>query len=364
MKILHILSSDFYSGAVAYVSVLVKKQLEDGHEILIMTDNPLNGLEHLCITVPVSNRKYKNRIKNVAIIKELATERKIDVVHAHSRAASWVAYYAVRRKKIAMVSSIHGIQKKTSRLTLKRVDVYGDEIICICKNLAQQLINEVRLSGKKISVIHNGIDNSFTDTGSSAITLPEGKKTISVIGRFNGPKGQNFSSFICNVFPLLLEKYEHLSIRLIGPEWGALPEEGKAAFSKLSEQYKDRIIHNGYTKDVKSIMLSSDLIIGGGRVAIEALMLKKAIFAIGEAEMHGLLGNENIQDAIDSNFGDIKPGIRSFEVDAQKAFDQIDTFLKSDESPFIYNHLSELYSIESTSKQIELVYQKAISGKK
>lgn len=362
MKILHILSSDFYSGAVAYVSVLVKKQLEDGHEILIMTDNPLSGLEHLCIAVPVSNRKYKNRIKNVSIIKELVTEKEINVVHAHSRAASWVAYYAVKRKKIAMVSSIHGVQKKTSRFVLKRVDVYGDEIICICKNLSQQLINEARLPRKKISVIHNGIDDSFNDI-SSTTTVPD-RKTISIIGRFNGPKGKNFSSFICNVFPLLLEKYPDLSIRLIGPEWDALPEEGKTAFTELSQLYGDRITHNGYTKDVKSIMLSSDLIIGGGRVAIEALMLKKAVFAIGEAAMHGLLNDTTIQATIDSNFGDIKDGIRSFEVDAQNAFHQIDTFFINNEHPFVYNKLSELYSIAETSRQIEHVYLRAIAKKK
>jgi spore coat polysaccharide biosynthesis predicted glycosyltransferase SpsG len=61
--------------------------------------------------------------------------------------------------------------------------------------------------------------------------------------------------------------------------------------------------------DVPALMAQCDLVIGAGRVAMEALLCGRPAFAIGEAKAIGLVTEQNLDEALASNFGDIGPRI-------------------------------------------------------
>ena len=54
-------------------------------------------------------------------------------------------------------------------------------------------------------------------------------------------------------------------------------------------------------------MQQANLVIGAGRVAMEALLCGRPTLAIGEAKAIGLITPERLAKALASNFGDIGP---------------------------------------------------------
>lgn len=361
MKILHILSSDFNSGALSYTLNLIEAQKKE-NELLLVTDQSFEMNDVNSYVMPVSNRKYRTRIKNCRALRKILLAEKVTLVHAHSRAASWVAYYALKGLKIPLVSTIHGAQVKHS--SFKNQDVYGTKIIAICANLVKQLTDEINIDATKISCIPNGIDVQLIKSLSLKEKPAKTHFLISIIGRFNGYKGEVIAQIIQCVLPDLLARNPHLLIQLIGSEWGKLPENGKLAFEKLHQKYPHQIKQLAFQDTIFEFIHSSDLVIGGGRVAIESLLMKTPVFAIGEAEMIGLISPENLQPAFGSNFGDIKSGVKKLELNHEECLIQLQSFI--DKPLTVEASVSEalkIFYLSTVEKQVLEVYKSAIIQK-
>jgi peptidoglycan/xylan/chitin deacetylase (PgdA/CDA1 family)/UDP-N-acetylglucosamine:LPS N-acetylglucosamine transferase len=358
MKILHVLSTNFYSGSLSYTLSLVNKQVEN-HHVIIATDHIFESPDYTSYQLPISNRKYAKRFSNIRALRSIIKNEGVTVVHAHSRAASWLVNYAVKGLKVAVVSSVHGAQVKHSRF--KNQDIYGNKIIAICDNLSDQLINEIGIDASKIKCIPNGIDDALIQQ-QLAQTSSDSAFVISIIGRFNGVKGEHISVLINQVLPVLLGKNPHIIIQLIGPEWQSTSEATKKSFDELKTMYPKQLIRMDYQKDIYSIMQASTLIIGSGRVAIESLLMKKPVFSIGEVVMNGFITEENIQTAMANNFGDIEIGKKSFTLDVYVICTELQRFIDMPVNPSqkVSNFLNK-YKISAVVNEIESVYKEAIS---
>ncbi|MEJ7659958.1 MAG: glycosyltransferase [Hymenobacter sp.] len=128
---------------------------------------------------------------------------------------------------------------------------------------------------------------------------------LAFIGRFNGPKGERAAALLQHVFPPLLAENPQLRVALIGGEMEQLPDAGKTALAGLQSQYGERVEVVGFTDDVAGWLLKTDLVIGAGRVVMEALGVGRAVLALGEALYVGPVTLENYAEAAASNFGDI-----------------------------------------------------------
>lgn len=356
MRILHVLSSDFLAGSVIYTLSIAEAQAAQGHDVFILSDTFFNNKSLKSFALPVSKRSLKQRLHNVRFIKKFIRQNKIDIIHAHSRAASWVAHYAVKNTHIPMLSTAHGILHKQGHM--KKVDVYGSRIIAICHNLKEQYAADKRIDESKIVCIPNGIDDKLLDSKNKHIPTP--KKVISVIGRFNGPKGENFCELICNVFPQLLSQHTDLAINLVGNQWEDLPENGKKEYARLHKLYGERIEYLEYRNDVLGIMQNSLLVIGAGRVALESLFSGISVFAIGEAVCHGIITPKNIHEAMESNFGDIKKGIISFTPNSEHILREINSFLETPHTPFDFSEILAQYKLSVVSAKIFKLYETVI----
>ena len=311
MNILHIFSSTFYAGSVAYALALSERQIADNHTVFIISDSEILPTKALCSAIPVTNRKHLQRFKNITFIRKFINNNKIDVVHAHSRAASWLSYFSVLGKKIPLISTIHGRQHMHASTSL--YDIYGDRIIAVCPNLFTHLVNEVKMKPHKISVIANGFDSAeidkflISDPFKLFLKAKENTMTIAFIGRFNGLKGDIFAEILEKIFPKILDNYPTIKIQLIGGEYEVFPEKGKKAVIKLNEKHPNSVEVIGFVKNLQDYIAKANLVIGAGRVAIEALYMNTDLLALGEASVIGLIDEKNIQLAIDTNFGDILP---------------------------------------------------------
>jgi peptidoglycan/xylan/chitin deacetylase (PgdA/CDA1 family) len=322
-RILHIFSSNFFAGSVAYALQVAEHQQRNGHTVFIATDQEGLSDSVSCFKLPVADRSFLQRICNILDVRRILREQRINVIHAHSRAASWIAHYASLGSDTAVVSTIHGRQVKHSRL---KADVYGEKVIAICEQLADQLTCDLRMERGRLTVLPNPFDFSRLKNVNRAGLIPA-SPVISVIGRLNGPKGDHVADLVADVFPKLLERYDKLSVRLIGGEWESFPPVGKEGFLRLQQRFGDRISYCGFTKSVYELIASSSVVIGAGRVALESLGIGVPLFALGEACCHGFITPDNVDAAIASNFGDILATARTFTLDSAGITTELSGFL-------------------------------------
>jgi peptidoglycan/xylan/chitin deacetylase (PgdA/CDA1 family)/glycosyltransferase involved in cell wall biosynthesis len=319
MRILHVLSANFYAGSVAYAVALAEAHHREGHQVWLASDMAALPTVAAQVQLPISQRKYGQRLRNIRALRALVRRHSIDVVHAHSRAASWVSYFALRGLGVPLVSTVHGRQHLHTSTSL--FDIYGQKVIAICENLAQHLREEVQMAPPKIVVVPNGIafgkgEPQQVKSGSDEVAtasepvldsllLPADSLRLAFIGRFNGPKGERAAALLQHVFPPLLQEFGQLRVTLIGGELEQLPAAGKAALQQLQSQYGERMEVIGFTDDVAGWLRRTDLIIGAGRVAMEALGEARAVLALGEALYAGPVSLASYPAAAASNFGDI-----------------------------------------------------------
>jgi len=323
MRILHVLSANFFAGSVAYAVALAEAHHREGHQVWLASDAAALPTVAAQVRLPISQRKYGQRLRNIRALRQLVRQHQIDVVHAHSRAASWVSYFALKGLWVPLVSTVHGRQHLHTSTSL--FDIYGQKVIAICENLAEHLREEVKMAPAKLVVVPNGVAFATITSSPGPLSKREGEPVVSLasgspsllergpgdevrlafIGRFNGPKGERAAALLQHVFPPLLAGFPALRVALIGGELAHLPEAGKAALTQLRSQYGERVEVIGFTDDVAGWLQKTDLIIGAGRVVMEGLGAGRAVLALGEALYVGPVTLENYAEAAASNFGDI-----------------------------------------------------------
>ncbi len=361
LRILHVLSSNFFAGSVAYALQLAENQHSCGHDVTMVTDQAGLSDSVTCLPLPVSNRSLLQRFRNIRFLKKLIREQNISVVHAHSRAASWIAYYTVRGTRVPLVSTIHGRQVKHS--VLKSNDIYGEKVIAICPQLTEHLANELLMDRQKLVSLPNPLDiQKLSQTQRTRVN--DGTVVISVVGRLNGPKGAHISDLMSQVFPDLLLQNPTLSVQIVGGEWDSFPQSGKDAFTQLQSRFGERIRYIGFTKKVMELMANSDIVIGAGRVAMEALALGSAVFALGEACCHGIVKTANLADAIGTNFGDILSVAKPFKPDTVAITRELQTYLNGKATAKVeLSELAQIYDINRIMPKILSTYTSAIMRK-
>jgi peptidoglycan/xylan/chitin deacetylase (PgdA/CDA1 family)/glycosyltransferase involved in cell wall biosynthesis len=362
MRILHVLSAEFFAGSVAYAVQLAEAHRAQGHAVWLMSDSdqlPTGGTQ---VKAAISDRHLGQRLRNARLIRRLVQRENIDVVHCHSRAASWVSYFALRGLKIPLVSTVHGRQHLHTAKAL--VDVYGDKVIAICGNLREHLLTEINMSAARIVEIPNGVPfriNEKLSSSNEELTTNNSSLRIAFIGRFNGGKGERAAALLEQVFPVLLREFASLRVALIGGELEALPAAGKMALAQLQAEFSARVEVVGFTSDVAGWLARTTLVIGAGRVAIEALGAGRSVLALGEASYAGLVAEASFAAAAASNFGDISALQTTNEVDFAQLLTDARAFLQAPVpvATSLQQRVRAHYSLATVAARVLETYQAA-----
>ncbi len=124
-------------------------------------------------------------------------------------------------------------------------------------------------------------------------------KIISIIGRLNGPKGVTASSIIEKVIPIIVRKYPDVKFHFVGG-----PVDSNVEKAYKTSAARDAITLTGVLDSLDFYFQKSDIIVGAGRVAIEAIKNGKRLLAVGEKRYIGQISPNTLYDALRSNFGD------------------------------------------------------------
>lgn len=115
-------------------------------------------------------------------------------------------------------------------------------------------------------------------------------KNVVWVGRLSGPKGDLAHTLATEIFPF----FPDIQFDLVGGP--AVPEEW--------QDTAPNVRFTGQVADVSHFYRDADLVIGAGRVALEAMIAGKPVIAVGEGCYIGPVGTKTIARAKATNFGD------------------------------------------------------------
>jgi glycosyltransferase involved in cell wall biosynthesis len=267
--------------------------------------------------IRVDNLATKNPLHiygNAAELSRIVGKRKVDLIHARSRAPAWSALWAARRMKIPFVTTYHGVYNANGapKRLYNSVMARGDMVIANSDYTAAHVREQHPFAKDRIVTIPRGVDVGRFDPDKvdpsrravlrQAWRVPEGDSAALIVlpARMTGWKGHREAVAAA----ALLAKRPDLSWRMIfaGDAQGrtGYVEEIKQLISTLG--LDDRVSLVGHCEDMPAAFALADIVIAPsnepeafGRVAAEAgamgvPVIVSSIGAQGEIIVEGKTG--------------------------------------------------------------------------
>ena len=226
---------------------------------------------------------------NAALLSQIVTERKVDLIHARSRAPAWSALWAARRMKVPFVTTYHGVYNAGSapKRLYNSVMARGDVVIANSAYTAAHVRKEHPFASGRIVTIPRGVDINRFDLDKvdsfrrqvlrRAWKVPENDTAALIVlaARLTGWKGHREAVAAA----ALLARNPGLSWRMIF----AGDAQGRTGYVDEIKQListhglDDRVSLVGHCEDMPAAFALADIVIAPsnepeafGRVAAEA----------------------------------------------------------------------------------------------
>ncbi|MFA6540713.1 MAG: glycosyltransferase [Bacteroidota bacterium] len=358
MNILHVLSQFEVNGAETFAATLANEQIKNGHSVFIISDTFQSETDAKVFLHPIGKRDIPQRFANISFLKQFIRSHDIHLVDAHSRAASWVSYFATRKGNIPLVSHIHAQQH--IHFSSKHFPIYGEKLVAVCKTIYTHLNKDLQYSLDKLALVKNGIDLARWNIQPGRKI--SAKKIVAYVGRLSGFKGDTLLKLIEETFPLIVAQYPEAEIHIIGgmSEQSKILPTIERTNAKAGKQF---IIPKGFSFSVQDIYHTADVVVGSGRVAMEALASGARVVAVGESNYVGVLSQKTRTHAVETNFGDLD---KRQSIKTAAAAKDIIAVLASNDQPDGWGRkfIEEEFNIQNVAPALDRVYAEASAVKK
>jgi glycosyltransferase involved in cell wall biosynthesis len=304
------------TGAETYAAALTAKQAREGHRVTVVSDTLTTPVQAEYVPMPIGRRGYPQRVRNVVTLRHLIRERRIELVHAHSRAASWVSFFATRFSAVPLVSSLHILQRP--HLSARLLSVYGEQMISVADNVHLQALRVLRLPERRVHLVRNGVELERFETAPPRaearrrLGLPADAPVVALVGRLSGHRTPAAVGIVAEVFPRVRREASGALLLVVGGS--RMPEEFPALVADVNRRLGDQAVrHVGHQADLVPFVAAADVVVAGGRSAVEALAAARPVLAAGFYYV-GVVGPDTEADALMSNFGDFAE-VRPFPVE-------------------------------------------------
>ena len=357
MTILHVLSQHEPTGAEVYAVHLAHEERRLGHTVLIVSDTLTYPYDGTVFYHPISKRSYPHRVRNIRTLVNLIRRHNVQVVNAHSRAASWVSNVACKITGTAFVSTVHGLQHLHA--SSRNLNIYGRSIIAVSERLAKHMREDLRIPASCVTHIPNGFhigDPAVRKDGHRAPTVP----LVMFAGRLSGPKGDVLRCLLKDVLPQIFPTRDVIFRAVCCTP---IPPDIAALLSGLQERWGERrIIIDGFQKDLPALLRKADLVVGSGRIALESLLEAVPTVAFGETGFEGVVRQQTFDARSATNFGDtgtLQPTHVSDVVSAIVA--QLETPLPEEERRSLQDAVRRKYDVAQVALAVAGIYRQALS---
>ncbi len=305
MNILLVTMEMNMGGAETHILELAKELKRRGHAVYVASvgGKLVGELENagvMHVEAPLKDKKPKDVLKAIKIIKKIIRENDIDIVHAHARIPGAICGYVCKREKVHFVTTIHGIYKVN--FILKLLTNWGEKTLAVSEDIRRHAIEEYKLKPENVGVTVNGIDlNRFCKREKSQlsdINLDKAKKVITHISRID-KESSKVAECLVEISDELDKKLEGAQVLIVGA--GNYLESLKA----LAKD-KSNVIIAGQRTDVDRILNSSDIFVGVSRAALEAMASELPVILVGNPDYkqgyQGIFDEQGLAKAKATNF--------------------------------------------------------------
>ena len=245
------------------------------------------------INLPLATKNPLKIKKNAKKLRRIIKENHVDLVHAHSRAPAWSAYYASRKLGIPFITTYHGSYNEENWLKRRynRVMVLGDRVVAVSNFIADLIKSRYQFDFTKINVIHNGVDpHKFDPTsikGDRAVRLAkewrieDGHPNILLPARLTSWKGQTLF-----IEALARMKHQETVGILIGSDQGRHHYTQELMDLAVKSGVGGRLRLAGHLEDMPAALKLADIVVNCslepeafGRTIIEAQAMGKIVVA-------------------------------------------------------------------------------------
>ncbi len=177
---------------------------------------------------------------------------------------------------------------------------------------------------------------------------------VLIVGRLSGPKNQVILRLARDVAPKVLSAVPHARFEIVG---GPVEEE-----HRLLESQNPRVSFVGFQSSLKPFYDKATVVVGAGRVALEAMAALKPVVALGEQKYIGPLLPPVLEEAKATNFGDCFEGEDfDWERTAQDLISLLkDPALRVQTAQTGHDLLKKEYNLDTLYPKLEDLYQSVI----
>ncbi|MGE5632134.1 MAG: glycosyltransferase, partial [Caulobacteraceae bacterium] len=315
-------------GAETHIVELAKGLSREGLNVIVASTGGVyekelqaSGIKHY--KVPLDNKKPNNVIKAYYLLKNIIINEKIDLVHAHARIPGFICGLLHKKMGFPFVTTAHGTWK--TGYGLRYITNWGQKTVAVSEDLRKYLLDNYKINDKDIKVTINGIDTEkfSPDTDYSDIAgkfnISRESKKIVYISRFDSDRSYIINQLL-DIIPDIAEKIEKLNVIMVGS--GDILDTVKERAQEINRKTGcNTVIVTGSRTDTNKFVALADLFIGFGRSSLEALSAGKPLILAGNAGYIGILDENSLSAAIESNFsgrGRNRADNKTFEEDILK----------------------------------------------
>ncbi|MFE6077451.1 glycosyltransferase [Paenibacillus sp. NPDC057886] len=243
--------------------------------------------------------------KQVSLLSSIIANGKYNLIHAHDSKSFELAAALSQQHNIPLIVTVHGTyHREDALLAAARV---SKRIIAVSPKLSKWLASH-KIPMNKIRLIPNGIDTTtFRPTLNKnhwrkALHLPSSAQILVYAGRFSSDKYPIARNVIQAAERIAKNNHQFIAV-LVGP--GRRRTNLNQLAAKVNHRLgrKAVIIYPPMTR-IQHAYYAADVVIGTGRVALEAMACATPVISAGVAGYCGIVQKKNINQLIQYHFGD------------------------------------------------------------
>ncbi|MCY9514870.1 glycosyltransferase [Paenibacillus apiarius] len=240
--------------------------------------------------------------QTIRTLKQIIRHRKIDVVHVHQTPSGMYAAMAAKDLGIPVVFTVHGAYYPEEQLI--RTSQCSDAVISVSKPVQRYLDN----MGIASILVPNGIDTEeFYPVPShdlrNSLEIADDASVVVYASRLAWDK-----AIVCNLLIMAaarLRKEEMPGLHVVVVGDGLQFPEINEMVKTIHKNTGQTFIHmTGNQTKVREYYGLGDIVVGTGRVALEAMACGKPVLAIGNHGFFGIVEPTVYRQAWDYYFGD------------------------------------------------------------
>jgi glycosyltransferase involved in cell wall biosynthesis len=293
MNILILIKRFEIGGAEDHVLELANNLNDRGVKVLLLS-KPGRKVSELHPAVKFESFRFKKYLLpiNVLLLIKKIRKEKIDLIHAHQDTPILVASVVRWITGIPVVATIHGLLKK--EIGNEFIQKHLAKVIVVSKNsfIGSQ---RLRIVKSKAELINNSLPKIRSNNKSFD------KNRIVYASRVDRGHYSFLKLLLIQSLSLLDNYNRNISIQIAGD--GNSFNLLKCTAQKLNSKFGRKIIEPlGYKKNVNEIFSHAALVIGVGRVAMQALALGTPVISVNRKHSCKIICLDNYKYMRDNNF--------------------------------------------------------------